>query len=300
LDVKESFANSTLRLCTLTVDSGQPYYSNPLPTNTKDAAQTILQRYSTLYKDPELTTMSGLISNVDLTKDSVKIEGNIKLEVTVISDEVSMAFIKSQNGVDFGRLTIVFQGGRFLTFFDSRSYCKIGSADVNISKEQAINMALNAASNFSYHYKGQLIDNLTFVESAIRTELRSNVRDVPTLFYPCWQVDLPLHEVYPGAVYYIEVKIWADSGQILEINEMGYGGVLPNPEVTNPTNSPTPNVTVSKSDSTRSNAPVTDAENAKVDNQLTIPTVIVITVLAVSITASVILRKHQKSNTPSE
>jgi hypothetical protein len=238
LDVRESLANSTLRLCSLAVDSGQPYYSNPLPTNTRDAAKTILQRYAMLSKDTELTTMSNLLSNVDLTKDSVKTQDGIKLEVSIHSDIVSIAFIESQNGVDFGRVTLEFQGGKFLTFFDSRSYTRIGSAEVNVSKEQAISMALNTAKDFSYKYNGQLIDNLTYVESAIRTELRSNVRDTPTLFYPCWLVDLPLNSIYPGAIYYVEVKIWADTGQILKINEMGYGGVIGNSQDTTPTNSP--------------------------------------------------------------
>ena len=65
---------------------------------------------------------------------------------------------------------------------------------------------------------------MTIVEDQIRAELNANVRDAPTLFYPCWTVALPLDNVYPGSVYYIEVLIWADTGQVISCKTMGYGG----------------------------------------------------------------------------
>jgi hypothetical protein len=227
LKVMFSFANTTLRLCSLEELSGQPWYSRPLPPNTLEATTLLLERYETLSGDTELTSMKNMLTTVDVTKNSTKIDGNLKLEVTATSDYTSLSWIQSQNGVDYGVLTLEFKNDVFLTFFDSRSYCKVGSAEVNILKEQAIDMAMNEANGFSYTYNGKLVDNLTIVESQIRAELKANARDNPTLFYPCWIVDLPLNDVYPGSVYFIEVKIWADNGQIISCKTMGYGGTLP-------------------------------------------------------------------------
>ena len=41
--------------------------------------------------------------------------------------------------------------------------------------------------------------------------------------YPCWIVDLPLRTIYPGSVSYIEVMIWADTGEVISCNALGYG-----------------------------------------------------------------------------
>ena len=168
--------------------------------------------------------MRSMLATVDVTKNSTTIVGNLKLEVSATSERTSLQWIQSQNGVDYGVLTLEVEHGTFLTFFDSRSYCKVGSAEVNISKEQAIDMALKEADGFSYTYNDKLVDNLMIVEDQIRAELNANVRDAPTLFYPCWTVALPLDTVYPGSVYYIEVLIWADTGQVISCKTMGYGG----------------------------------------------------------------------------
>jgi hypothetical protein len=227
LKVMFSFANTTLRLCSIDVVSGETCYNKALPSNILEATKVLLERYKTSSGDTELTSMSNMLTTVDVTKNSTKIEGNFKLEVSVTSNTTSLSWFQSHNGVDYGSLTLEFEHDSFLSFFDSRSYCKVGSAEVNVSKEQAIDIALEKVKGFSYTYKGKLVENLTIVETQIRTELKANVKDVPTLFYPCWIVDLPLDAVYPGSVYYLEVKIWADTGQIISCKTMGYGGPYP-------------------------------------------------------------------------
>jgi hypothetical protein len=40
-------------------------------------------------------------------------------------------------------------------------------------------------------------------------------------------VDLPLNDIYPGSVYFIEVFLWADTGEVISCTALGYGGNLP-------------------------------------------------------------------------
>jgi hypothetical protein len=245
LKVRISFVNETLRDFSLYVEAGVPYYSKPLPSNVLEASKMFLERYQNFSGDAELTSMRNMLASVNVTKNSTKLEGNLKLEVSAVSNRTYLEWIQSQNGVDFNSFTLGFENGVFTEFHDSRSYRMVGSAEVNISKEQAINMALKEANGLSYTYNGKLVNNLTIVEDKINAELRANLRDMnkPTLFYPCWFIYLPLNDVYPGFIYYIEVKLWADSGEVISCKTMGYGGSIPDGSSNSTTPSLTPTTT---------------------------------------------------------
>ena len=59
--------------------------------------------------------------------------------------------------------------------------------------------------------------------------------------YPCWIVDLPLGEFYAGGVSYIEVMLWADSGEVISVEALGGGFPYEEPYPTpTPTSSPIP------------------------------------------------------------
>lgn len=283
------FANATLESCRLNVLSGQPYYSKPLPSNMIESATVLLERYEASSGDMKLTTMRNMLTAIDVTKNSTKIDSNIKFQVSATSDRTSLAWIQSQNGVDYNTLTLEFEHGAFLSFFDSRSYRTVGSAEVNVSKEQAIEMALKEADGFSYTYKGKLVDNLTVVEGQIRAELKANVRDKPTLFYPCWVVDLPLNAVYPGSVYYIEVMLWADNGQVISCKTMGYGGPYPDDSSSN--NVP-PDSSPYAGQTTESTNPNNGETNSLVSSTAIIATAI-IAVSGSTLTVALIAKKRK-------
>jgi hypothetical protein len=44
--------------------------------------------------------------------------------------------------------------------------------------------------------------------------------------YPIWVVDLPLNDVYPGMVSFIRVRLWADTGEVINIQPLGSGGTF--------------------------------------------------------------------------
>ncbi|MCW4003489.1 MAG: hypothetical protein NWE95_06220 [Candidatus Bathyarchaeota archaeon] len=227
LRVSFSYINSTLRSCSLKVESGLAYSSKPLSSDLSEAAGNFLERYNSFSADTELNNMISMLTAVDLNTNQSKTSSNLKLEVKVDSDLTSIRWVRTQNGVDYSQLVLNFKNGTFLDFFDSRSYITIGDSEVNISKEQAINLALKQADGFSYSYNGVIVENLTIVEDKIKAELKANVRYNPSEYYPCWTIDLPLNTVYPGSIYYIQVKIWADDGQVLYCKAMGYGGPDP-------------------------------------------------------------------------
>ncbi len=53
--------------------------------------------------------------------------------------------------------------------------------------------------------------------------------------------------MYPGFVYWIEVRLWADTGEIIDVKPMGYGGgSLPIDMPNEPSVSPLPSSTTTQ------------------------------------------------------
>ena len=123
---------------------------------------------------------------------------------------------------------------------------------MNISQEEALDIALKRVESFTYTYKGK---NITITSSNIVKEdslLYFSFLNRTKRFevYPIWIVDLPLDDLYPGDIAFIKVMLWADSGEVIRAEALGYGfpydpssTPLPEntqPESTEPDNNVTP------------------------------------------------------------
>jgi hypothetical protein len=125
---------------------------------------------------------------------------------------------------------------------DTRSLYTIGDTSVNVSMDQAIDIALEGLKSYSYEMAdGSIVTNFkanrvnviaTLVTAPFDYELR-----------PYWDVRIHLDEVYPGNIFALSAFIWANTGEIIEYGNMGMGGTF-YPDDYNPTDnitSPSPN-----------------------------------------------------------
>jgi hypothetical protein len=179
LKVTFNFINTTLRNCGLEINAGVPHTIEPLSNDLLEAAECFLERYEVFIGDTEVSTLQSMLATVDVTKNTTKTGNNLRLEITSTTNHNRTLFrwFNTINDVDYSSLSLEFKDGFFLNFYDDRSYSKIGSSEVNVSKEQAIDKALKEANGFLYTYSGKLIDNITIVEDQIRTELKANIRE---------------------------------------------------------------------------------------------------------------------------
>jgi hypothetical protein len=232
--------------------------------------------------------MKSMLATVDLTNNQSKINSNLKLEVNAGNNITFIRWDRTQNGVDYSHLILEFKNGVFLDFFDSRSYLTIGSSEVNITKEQAIDLALKQAEGFSYSYSGKVVENLTIAEDRIVAQLKANVRYNPSEYYPCWVIDLPLNAVYPGSIYYIQVKIWADDGQVIYCKAMGYGGL--DPGISSNINQ---SETAPQDDSSTENTNGNQAETSSLTPSTSIIATIVLATLISVLTIALVIKKRK-------
>jgi hypothetical protein len=226
IEVLYRFINKTLTYCLMRVQEGSPQYVKPNFTTMSENAATFLEKYETYVGDPSLEGYRNMLSQIDVTKNATKTINNIKLTSTnsLIS---SLDWRNSFNGADYTGIIISFRNGSFYAFQDDRSYYKIGGTDVNLSKEDAVALALRYAEDLSWELlNGTKVTDFTRVEDEIGAQLLTQPRE-PLMLYPYWLVILPLDKMYPGCITQIMFQVWADTGEVITCTPLGQGGDVP-------------------------------------------------------------------------
>jgi DNA-binding transcriptional ArsR family regulator len=217
LDVTLRFRNTTLSSYYLHVIEGTPYYSQLQPTNTLDAAKDLLERYQTYSGASYLETMKNMLETVDEIRNFETTSGNVKLMISTEVNDVKIQFVYTSDNVDFQakKVELIFDNYGFLqSLSDDWTLYKVGSTEVNISKEEAINIAIDYAKNYSWTANGEVINNFTLAEETAAAELWPHSREEPLALIPYWYVTIDLDRVYPDRVETLAVGLWADTGEV--------------------------------------------------------------------------------------
>lgn len=227
INVLFTFIDNTLRYCAITDVEGEIYQLEELPADIKVQADVFLQRYQAYTADSTIEAMRNILDTVDETKNVVKVIDNLKLEVSVDSFSTSLSWVNTFNGADYTGLGVRFINGTFAAFSQDRSYFKIGGTDVNLSKEEAIALALLHAKDLSWELPdGTKVTDFTIVEDKIGAALLTQPRE-PLMLYPYWLVILPLDKMYPGFITQIMFQVYADTGEVITCTPLGQGGDVP-------------------------------------------------------------------------
>ena len=226
----ESFAHCMLGTLT------SPIYSQPQPTNIVDFSKGFLQRYQSYIGDPifdgvkDYDEARSILDTVDVTKNVSAISDHVKLEVVSRTEYIALIWEYVLEGVPFPWMTLEFCNGSVCGFDDSWRLYTAGSTDIKISREEAVNIALEYLEDFSWTAGDQEITDFEILEEPRNIELFATRSREPLTVYPYWRIELYLDTVYPGNVNRISLAIWADTGEIISCIPLGGGGVMPIPE----------------------------------------------------------------------
>jgi DNA-binding transcriptional ArsR family regulator len=217
LAVTLKFRDTTLSSYYLHVNEGTPYYSQLQPNNILDSVKDLLERYQTYSGASHLAVMRNILETVDEIGNSETTSGNVKLITTTEASEVKIQFVYTADNVDFQAKSVelIFDNYGFLqSLSDDWTLYKAGSTEVNIPKEEAINIAVEYAKNYSWTVNGEVINNFTLVEESASAELWPHSREEPLALIPYWYVTIDLDRVYPDRVESLAVGLWADTGEV--------------------------------------------------------------------------------------
>jgi hypothetical protein len=253
----------------------------------------------------------------------------LRLEIQVgANGNAEVVLMKNVNGIknSYSEFIIELRNGSFSSFTDCWDRYQVGSADVKVSKEQAISVGVARAAGFSYNmgYPGEsmVVSGLTVMPNVtlyprLTMELRNG------LLYPLWEMYVPLDHVYPGNVYAVHVMMWADTGEVSVIEASSTLGdtapidedPTPTPSAsaspqqtatppvtetpqptTSPSSTPSPSPTLNPTpEPTQTANPTIDSGGSNNSNTLPIIIGIIIVIIAAGAGALVYIKKRKRS-----
>src|SRR4030042_747586 len=264
--------NGTLSYCSMDVLKGTPLYDQPQSANVLDTAKTVLQRYQTYSGAPYLQPMREMLDAVTELKTMTATTDNITFNIKVTESvkpstnatylHTNFKWMDSPNGIynTWKSMSFSIDENSF-SFRDCWNLFMIGRSSLNVSREDAISMAMELAKNYTLrmYVNGSLVDvpfNIT--EDPIETHLTMQSRE-PLTLYPFWHIQLYFDKMYYTANG-IEVGIWADTGEVIYCQATGiagdFGGSSTVPSESSTSSSSThPNASPSESSSKPSSTP---------------------------------------------
>ena len=220
--------NNVMRYCQVSQKNGSAI-SDKQYTNPLDAVKSFLEKYQE-YTKIDSTNLIAMLNDVDVTKNSTTIIDSTKLSISnsVFAGKELTRFkwTYTVNGADYTSLQVGFlKNGILDTLRDTRAVYTVGDTSVNISREQAIDIALKHLPNYAYNMPNNvIISGFNVTEDKITAELAAHPVNYPEM-RPYWHVKMPLNQTYPGSVHGIAVFIWANSGEIISCSNIAFGGV---------------------------------------------------------------------------
>ena len=128
----------------------------------------------------------------------------------------------TENNVDFSAksLRLVYQDNILMEMLDGWFLLKVGSKDVNISEQQAIQIAKDAANNFEFMVNGTQISDFHVLDQPLEVQFVPHPRDEFLALVPYWYITLELDRTYQNGINRIAVGVWADTGEVANIQAL--------------------------------------------------------------------------------
>jgi hypothetical protein len=117
-------------------------------------------------------------------------------------------------------LSLVFENRVLKELTDGWFLFEIGSTEVNISSEEAIEIARNAVEDFTWEADGVVVSDFNVLEEPVSVVFHPTQREEYLVLIPHWIVIFYLDKVYPSGFNRITVGLWADNGKVADITPL--------------------------------------------------------------------------------
>jgi hypothetical protein len=240
-----TFINKTLTRCYVYPTEGSVLYAQQSSADILTATKSLLQRYQAYLGASHLQEALNSLDTVTEIKPTNVTLGNMKLQIIEADNLVDILWWQTINGVDFpSGLSVEFVNGELKGFSDYTNFYRVGSADVNVSREEAIHMTKELAKDYTTLNvstgNGDYTEvTLNLTDEHMTVELQVGNRE-PFTFYPLWYVRLYAEQAI-GSTDGFQAGIWADTGEIAYSQLTGHHGVIPIEDQTNQSSTPPQN-----------------------------------------------------------
>lgn len=248
IEIQDTFTNGSLQIMDVLENIRSPQMPT-LPASDAfgfnasyalvEMAKGFLLNYQGYSANSFYGQLASSLNQADPTKNSTTTVGNLKFDINTISgnstlgNSTSFTWSYTSNGIDAACkcVSLGYKDGFLNDFIDTWNLYPIGSTIVNLSEQQAEDIAMQNAKAYSwtigsgnekhvinnFNVTRPMIKQLEFCPAGNASNARSSD---PLTLYPMWGIGVGLDKFYPGDVYGIYVDVWADTGQVRDVQEV--------------------------------------------------------------------------------
>ncbi len=221
LDVDFRFRNNHLSRYQLTMIESAPIFVRTQPNNILQIAKDTLNRYHAYSGDQYLVDMGNLLSSINSTQNLEITQGNLKLQITRTADTKTVEFMwmYTENSVDFSAksLRLTFVNNILTELSDGYFLFTVANTNIAINQAYAINIARNYAKTLTWNFNGTQVSGFTTLEQPDSIQFVPHPRGNSVALVPYWYIILHLDKVYAGGINQVTVGIYADTGEIADV-----------------------------------------------------------------------------------
>ena len=217
------FRNQTLSRYRLDVIEGSPIYSQAQPDNLIEITNNILQRYQNYTNSKYLEPLKNILMTTNEITNIEKTVDDIKFTISTQGNDAEIQWMYTTAGIDYPSkgVDLIFDNNILRTLTDGWYLFNVGSTEINVSKDEAIDIALKYLEGYSWNttQDGDWVEVTDFVilDEPIVVRLLPHSREEPLSMIPFWYVTFYLDKIYPGNVNRIGVGVWADTGIVQDV-----------------------------------------------------------------------------------
>jgi hypothetical protein len=233
VDVLMFLRNDQVIWYTLNAVRGSPAFIKPTSSDTLDIAKDTLNKIQDYTPNEHIPIIQTMLNNLTELKESQTTNSDFTQEITIQSNTVTIEWIPYLNGLSHPKnsMILTFENGHLTFFHNGFNLYSIGSSEVKIEEQEAIEIAKESASAYPLKYGNGTISNFTILDDPVLTKISLQNKGNTTL-YPMWEVWLPLDDMYAGGVTAFHVFVWADTGEVSSITPIGFSGIPPTQDQT--------------------------------------------------------------------
>jgi hypothetical protein len=232
-----TFANNILIQWCIYPLEGAPLYTEPLAANPLDTVKDTLQRYQEYANAALVQEARNVLDTVAELKTINTTVGDLKMRVSEENSFTNIHWVRTINGLEFTTgLGVRLTNGIVDIFTDRSRFFKIGSSEVNISREEAVRIAQEEAKAFTTVkiWLGNGYETFPFRVKEEPFTVRLQVGTDNFMMYPYWYVWFVADpEVY--SVKGVEVYMRADTGEVAYSQTTRSYGVVSDPDAASAT-----------------------------------------------------------------
>jgi hypothetical protein len=219
LNVFFRYRNGHFSYYELTMIESLPVFTQNEPNNLILNAHGILSRYRQASGDPYLTDMLNILAKVNSSQSMTVAEGNMKLRIYISGASAEMLWMHTENGIDYQTkgLQMKFQNNILITMTDNYFLYKIGSSEISVTEDEAIEIAENYVKTLSWTIDGKQVSGFKTVSPPSSVQLVPHARGNSLELIPYWYVELSFDQIYSGGINKVGVGIYADTGQVANV-----------------------------------------------------------------------------------